>query len=79
MKKETLNRANELLQEIEDLTMHVERAEKSLAPGQIDNVFIGNVCLRSSILTLNAEEILRTYIKAAKTKLMDLESELDNL
>lgn len=79
MKKETLNRANELLQEIEDLTMHVERAEKSLAPGQIDNVYIGNVRLRSSILTLNAEEILRTYIKAAKMKLMDLESELDNL
>jgi hypothetical protein len=79
MKKETLNRANELLQEIEDLTMHIERAEKSLAPGQIDNVFIGNVRLRSSILTLNAGEVLRTYIKAAKMKLMDLESELDNL
>ena len=80
MKAETLVRALELSQEIEDLKIHIERMEKLLVSDQISNgIYIGNIYLRPDILQLDVKETLKSYNEAVRLKIINLEAEFNNL
>ena len=85
MKKETLEKANALTQEIKGLEEHIKRIESSSLDGfrhlivRPNNSSASDTSLRSELLYIPVKAFMEVYLLSAKSHLEKLQKEFNDL